>query len=295
MPERLPYFLGCPVWISPDWKGTVYRAKAPRNQWLAQYSGAFSTVEGNSTFYALPSIETARRWAAETAPGFRFALKFPQTISHERRLADCGPETRAFLQILEVLRAGDRLGPSFLQLPPTFDASGLPKLRSYLRALPREFPYAVEVRHRHYFDSAETESTLDELLRNLGIDRVLFDSRALYSAPPSTESEEVSQTRKPRSPFRTTVTARHPLVRIVGRDHVSEAISWLTEWAGIVAGWITSGLEPYVFTHAPNDAFAPELARMFHDQLRRQLPSLPGLPDWPGQLEQQQPRQRSLF
>ena len=139
MSERLPYFLGCPVWTSPEWKGTVYRAKSPRTQWLKDYSAAFNTVEGNSTFYALPSLDTARRWAAETEPGFRFALKFPQAISHDQRLADAGPETRAFLQILEVLKAGDRLGPSFLQLPPTFDATEFPKLRAYLKALPTDF------------------------------------------------------------------------------------------------------------------------------------------------------------
>lgn len=295
MAERLPYFIGCPVWISPEWKGTVYQARAPRHQWLAQYSSVFPTVEGNSTFYALPAVETARRWAAETAPGFRFALKFPQVISHERRLIDCGPESSAFFRFLEALSEGDRLGPSFLQLPPTFDGTEWPKLEMYLRTLPREFPYAVEVRHRDYFDSGPVETRLDELLTSLEIDRVLFDSRPLYSASATTESEKISQTRKPRSPFRTTVTARRPLVRIVGRDDVEQVERWLNQWADIVAGWIRSGLEPYVFTHTPNDAHAPQMAERFHELLRRQLPELPALPEWPGRAERKLPRQQSLF
>ncbi len=293
-PERA-YFLGCPVWTCPDWKGTVYEARAPRNQWLAQYSRAFSTVEGNSTFYALPALETARRWADETAPGFRFALKFPRVISHDRRLSDCEPETRAFLQVLEVLQRGDRLGPAFLQLPPTFDRREFPKLRSYLESLPRGFPWAVEVRHFDFFDSGPHEQALDELLCGLEIDRVLFDSRALYSAPPATEAEAVSQTRKPRSPFRTTVTSRRPLVRFVGRDSVPAVSAWLEQWAGIVAGWIQSGLTPSVFTHAPNDAFAPAMAESFHHLLQARLQELPGLPPWPGRAEQSRPRQQSLF
>jgi uncharacterized protein YecE (DUF72 family) len=291
----MPYFLGCPVWTSPAWKGSVYRAKAPRKQWLAQYSSVFPTVEGNSTFYALPSHETVQRWAADTAPGFRFALKFPQVISHDRRLTDCAAETRAFLSILDILRKGDRLGPSFLQLPPTFDATEFRKLKAYVAALPREFPYAVEVRHRDYFDSAATESAFDELLAQHGIDRVLFDSRALYSAAPSTPSESVSQTRKPRSPFRTTVTATRPMVRIVGRDNIDEVTPWLSEWAAIVAGWIQAGLEPFVFTHTPDDGFAPQMAEAFHNLLALQLPGLPTLPEWPGLAEQSAPRQRSLF
>jgi len=295
MPERLPYFLGCPVWTSPEWKGSVYRAKSPRSQWLREYSTAFPTVEGNSTFYALPSLETARRWATETEPGFRFALKFPKVISHERRLTDSGPETRAFLQILEILRAGDRLGPSFLQLPPTFDASEFFKLRSYLQSLPNDFPYAVEVRHRDYFDQAGTERALDQLLAERKIDRTLFDSRPLFSAPPVTEAEQVSQTRKPRSPFRTTVTGRRPMVRLVGRDSLEQSLPWLVEWSSIVAGWIRDGLEPYVFTHTPNDGFAPAAAEAFHGLLRQHLPGLPPLPVWPGRAERAAPRQQSLF
>jgi uncharacterized protein YecE (DUF72 family) len=291
----LPYSIGCPVWTSPAWKGSVYRAKSPRSQWLAEYSQAFPTVEGNSTFYALPAVETVERWGAETASGFRFALKFPQAISHERRLVDCGPELRAFLRLLEVLQKVDRLGPSFLQLPPTFDARELPGLRAFLRSLPREFPYAVEVRHRDWFDEGRTEAELEELLKDLGIDRVLFDSRALYSAPARTEAEKVSQTRKPRSPFRTTVTGGRPFVRIVGRDDVGEVTSWLEEWAVIVADWIRDGLHPYVFTHAPDDAFAPLLAERFHELVRARLPSVPPLPEWPGRGERNEPRHGTLF
>ncbi|QDT55467.1 hypothetical protein Pan44_35100 [Caulifigura coniformis] len=295
MSERLPYFIGCPVWTSPAWKGTVYRAKAPRSQWLGDYSRVFPTVEGNTTFYALPSVETARRWAAETEPGFRFALKFPQAVSHERRLTDCTVETRAFLQVLDVLQAADRLGPSFLQLPPTFDASEFPKLQSFLKRLPAGFPYAVEVRHRDYFDQGRAETALDQLLMERGVDRVLFDSRPLYSSPPVTEAEKASQTRKPRSPFRTTVTGPRPMVRVVGRDKVDQTIPWLTDWADTVSGWIRSGLEPYVFTHAPDDAFAADMAETFHDLLRARLPQMAPLPTWPGRAELQAPRQQTLF
>lgn len=84
---RLPLMLGCPVWGCADWGGQVYPLKTPRSQWLHWYSRTFNTVEGNSTFYALPSVETTRRWASETANGFRFMLKFPRVISHDSELA----------------------------------------------------------------------------------------------------------------------------------------------------------------------------------------------------------------
>jgi uncharacterized protein YecE (DUF72 family) len=292
---RLPYSLGCPVWACPQWKGSLYTADAARGDWLGQYSSVFQTVEGNSTFYSLPSLETVKRWAGEARPGLAFALKFPRLITHERRLRDAAAETRAFLAVLSVLRDAGRLGPSFLQLPPNFDAREFPALEGYLRQLPRGFPYAVEVRHRDYFDQRRHEPALDDLLRSHAIDRVLFDSRALYSAPPSDDAEHVSQTRKPRSPLRFTVTGSRPFLRIVGRNDVTSVRPWLAEWSAQVAGWIDEGLHPFVFTHTPDDQFAPQMAELFHEELHRRRERLPLLAPWPGRLAQKNPRQQSLF
>jgi uncharacterized protein YecE (DUF72 family) len=289
------YRLGCPVWVCAAWKGTLLEKNAPRSAWLSQYSSVFGTVEGNSTFYALPSAEAVQRWADETHPGFQFALKFPKAISHDKRLNDARNETAAFLSLLEVLQKGDRLGPSFLQLPPTFDRREFPVLKAYLQSLPKEFPYAVEVRHRDYFDLRSIETALDELLTSLGVDRVLFDSRALFSAPASDPAEEEAQRRKPRSPLRFTVTGRRPFARIVGRNDVSLVQPWLQEWADVVAGWISQGFQPLVFAHTPDDQFAPQMAELFHEELRRRVPQLPPLPAWPGRKAAPTERQKTLF
>lgn len=293
----LPYHLGCPVWSCGDWVGTLFASGAKKHEYLHQYSMAFNTVEGNSTFYGLPSLDTVRRWCDEALPGFRFALKFPRAISHERQLVDAGAETRAFLSILEILSATDHLGPSFLQLGPSFSAAQLTDLATYLRQLPEEFPFAVEVRHGDFFDRGPHEHALDELLMRLQIDRVLFDSRALFSAPPQDDAEAEAQRRKPKSPLRQTVTGQRPLLRFVGRNEVAAARTWIDEWAPVVARWIGEGLDPYVFVHTPHDQHAPKLARMFHDALSKHLPQLAPLPIWPGastaSVDRQ--RQRELF
>lgn len=291
----LGYHLGCPVWACDGWRGTLFAEKAPRRAFLAQYSAAFDTVEGNSTFYGLPSLETARRWADESVDGFRFALKFPRTISHDQRLVAAARETADFLEVLSVLDEAGRLGPSFLQLPPDFEASRFDVLVLYLRGLPGEWPFAVEVRHESWFDDGPHEGRLDALLREVGMDRVTFDTRALYSAPPSDDWECVSQTRKPLVPLRHTVTGRHPFVRFVGRNDIGSVTRWIEEWADVVADWIDGGYEPYVFTHAPDDRCAPEFARTFHAAIRERLPDTPDLPEWPGEIEAARPVQRSLF
>ena len=293
----LPYRLGCPVWSCGDWVGKLFVWGAKKHEYLHQYSMAFNTVEGNSTFYGLPSLDTVRRWCDEALPGFRFALKFPRAISHERQLVNAGAETRAFLSILEILSATDHLRPSFLQLGPSFSAAQLPDLATYLRELPEEFPFAVEVRHKDFFDRGPHEHALDELLRRLQIDRALFDSRALFSAPPKDDAEAEAQRRKPKSPLRQTVTGQRPLLRFVGRNDVDAARTWIDEWAPVVARWIGEGLTPYVFAHTPHDQHAPELARMFHDTLSQHLPQLVPLPAWPGasSVPVDRQRQHELF
>ncbi|MFO0818202.1 MAG: DUF72 domain-containing protein [Pirellulales bacterium] len=291
----LPYHLGCPVWACPEWSGSIFRVNSPRREWLRQYSQAFNTVEGNSTFYAIPSLDTARRWAADTASGFRFALKFPQVISHERQLEACDTELRVFLEVVAILAAADRLGPTFLQLSASFGPDRLATLTRFLERLPAEFPYAVEVRHPAFFAAGDDEQALDELLAHRGVDRVLFDSRAIFDGPPADEHEAESQRRKPRVPLRRTVTGRRPLVRFVGRDDIERSRGMLVEWAPVVAGWIKNGLEPYFFTHAPCDAFAPAMAAMFHEALQAELPQLEQLPEPPGRKSSPTLRQRELF
>ena len=285
------YYLGAPVWACDSWVGSLY-SSGNRRRWLAEYSSVFNTVEGNSTFYGVPDEETFRRWAAETADGFRFCLKFPSAITHERELLDADRETDEFISRLRILQQANRLGPSLLQLPPFFTGDQLPSLEKYLRSLPRDLPVAVEVRHLDYFDAGRHERPLNALLKELQIDRALFDSRALYSQPPRTEAERISQTRKPRSPHRTTVTAARPMVRFIGRDDMAAIETFIAEWADTVAGWIRQGLTPYVFTHAPDDAISPVFAQRFHAAMLERVSDLPALPDWPGRTA---PRQQSLF
>lgn len=278
--SRLPYFLGCPVWACASWVGGLYTSKS-RKKWLNEYSTVFNTVEGNSTFYGLPGVTTVERWGSETQPGFQFALKFPKSVTHDCQLVGGEHDTRLFLRILEILAKADRLGPSMIQLPPYFAGRQLGSLAKFLRRLPREFPYAVEVRHFDFFDNGACESRLVDLLTGFGVDWVAFDSRALFSKPPSDEYERESQTRKPRTPFRTTVTAGNPVLRLVGRNNVIESRMWIEEWVDVVAGWIRDGLNPYVFTHSPDDTLAPEFAREFHARLTDVLEGLPPL----GELE----------
>ena len=59
------FYLGCPMWGYKAWVGTdFFPAKTPASDFLRLYSRRLTCVEGNTTFYALPSEETVARWVA---------------------------------------------------------------------------------------------------------------------------------------------------------------------------------------------------------------------------------------
>jgi len=124
----------------------------------------------------------------------------------------------------------DHLGPAFLQLGPRFDGSCFHLLENFLKTLPREFDYAVEVRHLDYFGGRPHEHHLHQLLNEYQIERMVFDTRALYAKPASDASEERAQNKKPQMPFCQAAIGKTPMVRLVGRNNMEENSLWITDW-----------------------------------------------------------------
>lgn len=274
------------MWAHAPWKGGFFTRRARREDFLRQYAQVFATAEGNSTFYGLPSEKTVRRWAGEAPSWWRFAFKFPRTISHDKALAGAETETAELFARLEPVT--DRCGPFFLQLHQSFGPPKLGLLRRYLKMLPEQFAYAVEVRHTEFFSGGGAEADLDGMLAELGVDRVNFDTRPLFTAvvnPEDTAAQEALR-KKPRAPVRFTATSKHPFVRIVAEPQVENNDRWLAEWVEVVARWLVEGREPYIFLHHPDDLLAPPLARMFQQQLHVKCPeTVPPPAIWPGECE----------
>ena len=262
------YYLGCPIWSNRDWIGELFAANAKPGEFLRQYSAVFNTVEGNNCFYGFPKPEIVARWREEAAPGFHFCFKFPRVISHERRLRAVAAETTEFLERLSPLAQADHLGPYFLQLPPSFGPADLPALRDYLIALPMEFQYAVEVRHRAFFVKGEEERQLNRLLLDRGVDRVMLDSRALFSADPTDPDTRTAQGKKPRLPVHAISLGPRPFIRYIGHPDPEANRPFLAPWLEKLELWLSEGRKPYFFAHTPNNRQAPRLARLVHEWLQ---------------------------
>ena len=98
-------FLGTSAWTHKDWIGNFYPPNCSPRNYLVEYAKRHPTVEIDSTFYAIPKVTTVKGWKAKTDDRFVFAAKFPQLITHERRLIDCQDEVTMFLDVMAYLDA----------------------------------------------------------------------------------------------------------------------------------------------------------------------------------------------
>ncbi len=288
------YALGCPFWSFPGWNGSLYSRDARPADRLPQYARVFNAVEGNTTFWSVPSPRSIERWRDAVPPGFRFCFKIPRAITHERMLRDCEAPLEDFLTAIAPLSG--RLGPLLVQLPPAFDPSRVPDLLAFLARIP--LPWAVELRHRAFFDDAETARRIDDLVAEHGGDRVVMDTRALRAGDPEHPEVVAALHEKPDLPLRAEPVGRRPLVRFVGHPHRPTNDPYLDEWAARVAGWIVAGRVPFVFVHTASNRRTPEVARDLHARIAARV--APGvdvgsLPDFPGERGEQANGQLELL
>ena len=266
----LPYFLGCPSWSEPAWRGSLFAKGLSSQAFLPAYSQVFNCVEGNTTFYAKPSAETVSRWAAQVPDDFHFCAKFYRQVSHSNDLREQIGAALEFIELLKPLLA--KGAPMWLQLPASFGPWRLPELETFVKAM--AVPMAVEVRHLAFFMKGEEERALNRLLLEQGVERICLDSRALFSCQEQSAAVLHAQAKKPRLPLRPAAFSQSPQVRFIGHPELAANDEFLAPWVEKVAQWIEAGLTPHVFLHTPDNHQAPELALRFHAQLCTRLPGL---------------------
>ena len=145
------WYIGTMGFGYKPWQGTFYPDKLPKPQQLPYYAGRFNALEMDSTFYGTPKTDAVERWRAITPDGFRFCPKAPREITHDLRLA--GPAVDLLATFVDTMRLlGDRLGPILLQFPPDFPAEERDNLAAFLSRLPTGARFAVELRHRSWWN-----------------------------------------------------------------------------------------------------------------------------------------------
>jgi uncharacterized protein YecE (DUF72 family) len=163
---RAPVWIGTAGWSIPR---ACVGAFAGEGATLERYAGRFSAAEINSSFHRPHRPDTYARWAAAVPSGFRFAVKAPRAITHERRLVDPDAALDRFLGEIQPL--GEKMGPLLVQLPPSlaFDPAVAQKFFTALGER-HSGPVVCEPRHATWF-----EPEADALLCGFAVARVAAD------------------------------------------------------------------------------------------------------------------------
>ncbi len=141
--------IGTSGWSYKEWVGPFYRESKGM---LTYYTKVFGTVEVDSSFYRYPDERMAYAWARRGPSDFKYALKIPGLITHEKKFdlsQGIMKDLRRFLDIIEPLKRNEKLGPLLFQMPPSYRAD-LDKLENILAVLPEGYQYAMEFRHRSW-------------------------------------------------------------------------------------------------------------------------------------------------
>jgi uncharacterized protein YecE (DUF72 family) len=105
----------------------------------------------------MPSAFMVNNWNKRTPDNFKFAVKFPKVITHDKRLKDVDKDIERFYDIMEPLY--DKILVFLMQLPPSLQlVEGLDLIKNLQYTLDPSVRYAIEVRHHH--------SWFNELLYN---------------------------------------------------------------------------------------------------------------------------------
>lgn len=235
--------IGCTGWSVKEWKGTFYPLKAKTNQYLSYYSKLFSTVELNSTFYAIPSKEKINQWVDQVSPTFKFCPKFPKSISHSKDFGHGSGAIDSFIKALT--QFGSTLGTSFLQLPEYYTPQKIKTILPTLRHLSSTFPVQIELRNKTFYESSHLQASID-LLNNMNLGWVVTDVAGR------------------RDLARRTILKDKFMVRFVGNDDLETDRARLIDWADKCKEWSREGnLEIYFMIHQPDNIKAPDTVKIF--------------------------------
>jgi uncharacterized protein YecE (DUF72 family) len=135
--------IGTSGWHYKHWLGVFYPAGTRPSDMFQFYARHFDTVEINNSFYQLPTATTFDNWRESSPRNFCYAVKASRFITHMKKLKDPQSSSAKFFLVAD--RLDQKLGPILFQLPPRWKVN-VERLEEFLRTLPGEHQYAVEVR-----------------------------------------------------------------------------------------------------------------------------------------------------
>jgi len=244
-------YIGCAKWGRKEWLGKIYPKGTKESNFLDEYVKHYNSIELNATHYKIYDAAAIAKWAAKAkGTDFKFCPKVPQIISHYSSFNNADELTTSFLE--GILAFKEHLGPIFLQVSEKYSPAGKEKLFKYLRSLPKDLQFFLEVRHPNWFADEVIKKELFDTLRDLNIGAVITDTAGR------------------RDCAHMELTVPKTFIRYVGNSlHPTDYVR-IDDWVDRITSWLDKGLEElYFFMHMHNEALSPELTVYLVDKLNK--------------------------
>jgi uncharacterized protein YecE (DUF72 family) len=252
-PKPFEVHIGGTQWGVKEWQGPIYPKKVEGRKYLQEYVKHFNGIELGATFYTMPTVDQLLSWKqqAESNKSFKFCPKFPQSITHIRRLSNADGLTTQFYNVIRNL--GNNLGPILLQLSDAFTPKSYDNLESFVAKLPTDLKVFVELRHKEWFANHAINVKVFDLFSQLGIGAAISDAAGR------------------RDCVHMNLTTPDAYIRFVGNGLLHDK-KRLDDWVNRIAKWSKLGLQNVWFMmHQYNERETPlainYLAKELNDKL----------------------------
>lgn len=247
---KLPkVYIGCAKWGRTEWVGKIYPPKTKEKDFLTHYVQHYNSIELNATHYKVNKATDIAKWAEKAKDrDFMFCPKMYKGITHVGNLKGKEFITSEFFQGIVAFK--EHLGPVFVQVSDAFSPNRKNELFNYLRSLPTDLQFFLEVRHPDWFGKAEVSNELFSTLREMNIGAVITDTSGR------------------RDCAHMHLSIPKAFIRFVGNSlHTTDFIR-IDDWVRHIKYWLDNGLEElYFFMHMHDEALSPELTIYLIDQL----------------------------
>lgn len=156
------WYIGCSGFYYKEWKDVFYPKGLPQRDWFSFYAQHFNALELNNTFYRFPQLKTLQNWYDKSPEAFRFGVKVPREITHEKTFIDTEDLLNEFYSVLQQ-GLNEKLGPVLFQLPPSFDYTP-ERLKTLFTQMDTAFTNVIEFRNISWW-----RDEVIEALRKKGI------------------------------------------------------------------------------------------------------------------------------
>lgn len=186
---------------------SLYSGVTASKDKLFDYAGHFLTVELDTSFYAIPSVDNVRKWCELTPDSFRFVIKAYQGMTGHLRgeipFESKNDMFNAFIECANEFKRHGKLAMILAQFPPWFDCqSKNVQYLLYIRQQLKDFDVAIEFRNQTWYAEKVVKQTMDFLKEHQFIHTICDEPQAGVGSVP----------------FYPEVTANKALVRIHGRN-----------------------------------------------------------------------------